>query len=402
MRNNSIAMTAQLALLIVALLYLATKALLDTSDTTDFKSIWLAGRFWLGGLNPYSLEYAQAGESLFVGLNRPNGWFYPPNWWPIAVAISFLDYDLAGRVWRILNGCLVILGCAVLISCFRDYQRNSLRWIAVVIVVYVSTMSATAISLSLGQTSILIFFGLCLFTRAWLFEDWRLMIVALALLALKPPIGLVLAGLLMPAKFWWRSLLGAGVVVCLFSTPPLLLHGWDGVISLMLLRIEDYGSFDVNAPPSTTGLRSILFHIFGASVSPVHLTLLALISSSCLGILSLRFQLERDRLLSLSATIAAGVAIVPMHTYDAVLLAPLVLAVPVLSFGIGFFVFLSLLVVWRNNNLSELFDLVAQGETYFSGTLVLSVVALILTLFLAALVTVRAVRGIEQERPATG
>lgn len=389
--KKSIVAAVQLAFVIAALLYLVSKSLLDPTDTIDFKSIWLAGRFWHEGRNPYTEDYVLAGEALFVGMNRPDGWFYPPNWWPIATAFSSFDYAFAGRLWRAVNGLLVVVGCIVLLSGMKDARINAFRWMAVFVLVYTSTMSATAFSLSLGQTSIIIFFAFCIFVRAWLRKERFLMGVALILLALKPPIGLVLAGFLMPTKFWWRSLAGAGVVVGVFSLPPFWLHGWDGVISLMLTRLNEYGSFAVNAAPSTTGLRSVLFFAADISVSAMHLTAVALLISICLGWLVSYIDFARNDVVPLAAVISVGIALVPMHTYDALLLVPIVLAILAVPLITRILLALCLVIVWRLNNFSEFFGLIAPGETYFSGTLLLSVVAFLLATTLSLLVVLGAV-----------
>ena len=139
---------AWLGLAVVLLAYFGAK-ILGAGDTIDFKYIWLAGELWSEGVNPYTEVYVARGEEAFVGLNPPTFWVYPPNWWPIATGSAVLSYETAGLLWRILSVVCLFLGCFVITKSLPNLPF----WVHIAFWGVAATMSATAITLSLGQTS---------------------------------------------------------------------------------------------------------------------------------------------------------------------------------------------------------------------------------------------------------
>lgn len=368
------------ALLVLGSAYLAQKSFLDQSDVTDFKSIWLAGELWGDGINPYSNAYTETGEELFVGLNRPHAWFYPPNWWPLAMLSASAEYTLAGQVWRALSGMLLAatcLFCWLRLSTFLPEIGQS-AFIAMGI--FASTASATAITLALGQTSILVTLGVTLFLTSWMSRNRWVMAIALAILALKPTVGLPLAGLLIVSTFWWPALIGGGVVVLLSALQPFLLHGAGNVLSMMLQRIGEYGEYSVNFAPSTTGLRNLFYHIGGGDLSAIPLTLATLVLCALIGWTIRNDDNAPRRAIAAGGAISLVMAIVPLHTYDAVLLVPIIpllALLPRIPLVIGS---VCLFLIWRVNNVASFSGLAMPAEMNFAGSMLLSLAAVGLVL----------------------
>lgn len=373
---SRIVLAGGLALLLLGLAYLAQKSLLDRSDTIDFKSIWLAGDLWSKGTNPYSDAYTEIGDALFVGLNRPHAWFYPPNWWPLAIVSSSAEYTLSGQIWRAFNGLLLVGTCLLFWQRLTTSLPEVGRGAFIAMGVFASTASATAFTLALGQTSILIMLGVTLFVTSWLSRNRWMMVIALIILALKPTVGLPLAGLLIVSTFWWPALIGSGIFVLLSALQPFLLHGTGNVLSLMLQRIGEYGQYQVNFPPSTTGLRNLFHHIAGVDLSTIPLTLAALVLCALIGWKMRNESAAPQRAIAAGGAIALVVAVVPLHTYDAVILVPLVpllVLLPRVLLTIGA---ACVFLIWRVNNVADVSGLSMPGETYFTGSMLVSLAAL--------------------------
>lgn len=388
--SSRIILICGLVLLFIGFVYFTNKSFLDRSDTIDFKSIWLAGDLWSHGANPYSDTYTEVGDALFVGLNRPHAWFYPPNWWPIAVASLSAEYTLSGQIWRALSGLLLVGTCVFLWYRLSTFLPEVGKGAFIAMGFFATTASATVLTLSLGQTSILIALGVALFVTSWISRSQWVMAIALVILALKPTVGLPLVGLLIVSTFWWPALIGGGIVVLLSALPPFLMHGAGNVLSLLLQRISEYGDFEVNSPPSTTGLRNIFYYIAGDDLSTIPLTLAAMTLCALIGCTMLKEDDAPRRAIAAGSAIALVVAMVPLHTYDAVILVPLVpllVLLPRILFAIGA---ACILLIWRVNNIADASGLTMHGETYFAGSLLLSLAAVGLVIsFVTASVTRR-------------
>src|SRR5689334_18796156 len=57
----------------------------------DFKVIWLAGKIWASGQNPYGPIFLEQYLTDF-GPHWNTYWLYPPNWFPLAVSFAFLPF----------------------------------------------------------------------------------------------------------------------------------------------------------------------------------------------------------------------------------------------------------------------------------------------------------------------
>lgn len=382
--NRLIVRGAALALLAGALIYLTLKVF-DSGDTVDFKYIHLAGELWLEGLDPYSIAYKEQGEIRYVGRNRPEYLLYPPHWWGIASTSALISYESAGLLWRIFMALCLIGGCLALHGTVRQIagtaQWGRASWRIWAMLVMAAAMSATAIALALGQTSCLLFLGVCLYARAFIARDRWLMGVALILVMLKPNFGLALSLFLVPTLFWWRSLIGAAVAVLLLSLPAILPHGLLEVIGGYLHALGQWETLPPNTARNTTGLRYLAYMGLGATVSGKWFAILGLAVALGLGV-ALRHRLDQPgtRAAALCVLIAALVLIVPLHTYDMMLLIPLIALGAIWPLwaqaGLGVLMLVSL----RPNNLEAVLGLVTPGETYFTGTGTATVAAVLILL----------------------
>lgn len=369
--------------LAVAAAYLGPK-IFDNADTVDFKYIWLAGSLWREGLNPYADVFREQGGVIFAGANHPQFWVYPPNWWPIATGFSALPYEPARMVWRVASAGALLIGCFSVSRTLRRQDISMPEWRHILFWGICATMSATAVTVNLGQTSLLAFLGICLFIAAMLRQDRAMMVAALVILALKPTLGMVLLVALLPARFWWGAILAAGVITLAMAASALVQDGVGNVLGAMLDRLGEYGREAVNSPPEMTGLRHLVDRFAGVELGTLSCIGLGMIASFLTGILAQREAASRDLPEILALLLVVTAVFVPMHTYDLIFVALLF----VLSAGLprvmqSLFV-LGVLLLWRANNFEMLTGLTDPETIYSKGSLLSSVVLLSMLIALIA------------------
>ena len=361
-----------------ALLYLAFKVLAD-GDTIDFKYIHLAGTLWLDGINPYSAAFRETGQAIFTGMNRPEYLLYPPHWWGISAAVARIPYDTAGLIWRFFMAVCMIAGCFALHDIPRRIIGETRLWRTWAMLIFAAAMSATAVALSLGQTSCLLFLGLCLYLRAYVVRDRGLMVLALVLVMLKPNFGLALSLFLVPALFWWPSLIAGAVAVLALSLPALLPFAPAEVVRGYLNALGQWETLPPNIPGSTTGLRYLAYLLFDLTLPGRWFALAA--AALALGLGAIWRDGTRPafwRAEGLGLLLACLVLIVPMHTYDMMLLIPLIALCAGMPTGIQAALLVLMLVAFRVNNLASALGLTIPEETYFPGSGLVTAVALLI------------------------
>ena len=247
--------------------------------------------------------------------------------------------------------------------------------------VFAGAMSATAIALSLGQTSCLLFFGVCLYVHAFVTRRRGLMVLALVIVWLKPNVGLAFSLFLVPGLFWWPALIGGALAVVAASLPALLPHGPIEVIRGYLHVLSQWEALAPNQPWNITGLRHLAELVTGAVLPGTPLALTASALALGLGALLVRRdETARGRAAALIPLIALLLLCVPMHSYDMVLLIVLIALGAVLPGWAGAVLALALLAAFRANNLETLLGLSGTGGMGPPGTTVLSLAVLAIVL----------------------
>ena len=85
------------------LAYLAPKGIsISGAGGMDFRDIWIAGKIWTTGENPYGLSFAAEYLAAF-GYDRGEIWLYPPYWYPIAAPFGLFSFSVANSVWKAIN-----------------------------------------------------------------------------------------------------------------------------------------------------------------------------------------------------------------------------------------------------------------------------------------------------------
>jgi hypothetical protein len=368
---------------LVSLLYIGNKTFFDPSDTIDFKFLWLAGDLWQQGENPYSAVFHQKGQELFQGTNVPEWFFYPPFWYPISYSLAFFEYESLALAWRSITTAFVISGTYIAFSAARDEVKtlNTNRlWFGVI---FVCVSTATAITLTLGQTSGIAYFAMCLFLRAWLKNERGLMIIALALLMLKPNLGVVFGFFLVTQKYWWPSIVAAALICLVAAAPAMLPYGPIDVTREYLGSLGHWGTQSVGQPAATTGLRNIIYMLSGFQISASIFTLCAGVLAIGLGLISASQNRDGQpvkRSAEMSVLIGIVGVMVPLHTYDLIFPALLIFVMVPRGRVLAALTACSLVVLLRPNNIAQAIGVVHPQAGFSAGSFLASLALLLLLL----------------------
>jgi hypothetical protein len=364
---------AAAAVAMPALAYIVWKGLFDRSDTVDFKYMWLAGHLWSQGIDAYGPAFRATGDALFVGLNPPQTLFYPPNLWPVATAAATLPYPEAIPVWRAVSAALLLAGPLVLI--LRG-PVAPLR--AACALAFVAAGTPAAVALSLGQTSPLILAGTGLWALAFLRRDRAAMALAVAVVVLKPSFGVLMAAFLLADRHWWPSIAAAALASLAAAAPVMIAHGPVATVGAWLGAVAAFDEHMFNQPHSITGLRNLVDWWLGRDIPP-----LALMAAG-VPLMALAGRRAGQGAAAAGLAVALAVLLAPMHTYDAVLLAPLILLVAPLPVAVQAVVGVALLAVFREANLAQVTGFLDPAAIHNPGTRIVSLAALAATLALLA------------------
>lgn len=385
--------------LAVASAYLVWKSLDPAVSGVDFKYLWFAGLLWAEGTSPYGPHYQERAAAFFVGTNVPTWMVYPPSWYPLGRALAVLPLASAERLWGVLSGAMIVAGGLLVARAVWPLRRRDAVWPLAAFGVFLGMGSATAVTLSLGQTASLIFVGAALFLHGFVTKSRVVLGVALVVLMLKPNVGLPFVAFTLVWPGLWPAVAGAGVVSVVAALPALLPYGLGAVLRAYAELLGRYGGDPVNAPPSLTGVVNLTHHLVGVNLGGFLTVGVAVVLALGLGVW-LRLNEAgaespyRARLGAVLALSACVVLLVPMHTYDLLLAAPILLLPLVARARWGPVTLVTLacfLVIFRANNLAGATGLTSPDETYFAGSGIASVA--LVGLFLASWWNVLAGRG---------
>lgn len=351
---------AAIAAFAAGIFYLISKSVFHADTAYDYQALWVAGHIWNEGGNPYGPGFRGLATSMFVNPGDVAHWFYPPHSWVLMAPLARFDFPVAQKIWLSLNAACIAGGSFLFWRTLRvsgkDVGWRSLAFF----MTFVNLMGATAITLYLGQTSGLIYFGFCLFAYGFVTQRRIPTVIALAILLMKPQIGVPVAVFYLLSPGGLLPTVIAGVTVGILSIPAFVVGGFKATVFGFLTTVSSYsGANAFNSSPATTGLRNLAYHLTGID-SPITLFALATIvlCAACsfvvFRILPRRAQTAEDpRLLGAVALAFIIVSILPLHSYDLMLIAPLLLYSLLQKSMMPYWAVASALVVFRSNNLAR-------------------------------------------------
>jgi len=372
---------------VIGFAYLAKKAFIDPFNGVDFRYLWAAGRIWSEGKNAYGPLYSTLFAETFGYAGYP--WFYPPNWFFVAVPLSLLPVIKAELVWRCVNFALISatlgLGFGILRRC-RPQRELLIEFM--ILAAYVFCLQATSIVVSIGQTTVIPTLGLMLLAFGTSYRRPVSSILGLMLLALKPQFAVAPVILLFALGIGRREIV-IGIILTLIACLPALLVG--GPVETALGFWNNLKQYP-DLPMFTIGLDHLFPGAASTQVSSISYAFLAALAG-CIG-LALRghwhaeVKEPEDRIRVLLLLLPAiNFVFLPVHHYDAVMLLPvaliclggafrrrpLVLLSLILSFRPAYIAWLGALAGWQWDPLtvsSLAYLLLLAGAIYFLVDLV--------------------------------
>lgn len=349
----------------------------------DFKFIWLAGEAWQRGINPYAAEYLALGKDLISTGHVPDLWVYPPNWYLPAILVALVNLDTASFLWSLSNVAMLVAASALLTAAFpvprfESQLDNALlkpfgrilatRWNLFFLHLWaIAILQATAINLSVGQTAIVVYFGLSLLIFGLAKDREMIGAFGLTVMLLKPQVAALIVVVLAMSRARHRLLAKAAVVSAVISLPAFIVAPTAAFDFLANLTAYDQ-AWSASAPQSTTGLRHLVWTVSGLDPGNMIYMVAALLLMVGLALSPLRARADNDgaALVVLASTVV--IAVVPLHVYDLMLVgAPLFILARARSIALAAGS-LGAVMLWRAGDVARVTGLYGEGTEHFEGT----------------------------------
>jgi hypothetical protein len=320
--------------------YIGSKLLFQYHEDNfgfDFRVIWLAGKMWAGGQNPYGPLFAQEYIKSFGPAMNMLGWLYPPFWYPFCVVLGLLPVSVAHVIWTAVNVLALFCATYLVARGVAEVTRQKVGLMFWSGLAFVCLMQATAIAIYIGQTSIFVYLGFSALSYGLLTSRPAAVVIGLFFLALKPHIGVV-AFLSTFALSNYRVVVLIAGIACLLSTAPILVGGmyWTEMEGFVRNMAEYPSMSTANYPANLTGIINIVgLFLTNSSNSVINLTCVILgIAFGCFNFynstLDNPLETEDGKVAALSLFIASTLFLSPLHGYDLVSLA----TIAILAFAI--------------------------------------------------------------------
>jgi hypothetical protein len=265
----------------------------DPAFGGDFRMVWLAGKIWAAGQDPYGPLFETAYLDAF-GPSNNMYWVYPPFWWPVALPFGFLPFPTANVLWNLFNFLFILTAAHLIARAIADATKQSYLTIVMTGVGFACFMQATALSIYIGQTSVLILFGFAAWIYGIIHHRPTMMILGMVFLALKPQIGAVAFIAVTALPRWRWTVLAAGLACLLAAIPSLATGGCAEIAHEYLGNLIRYPreSGPANAPPNLIGLIQLIDYVHTV---PVNALLNLMLSLAAMASGWLIFSLMGDR-----------------------------------------------------------------------------------------------------------
>ena len=351
-----------------ALAYLGQKTFFDPINGYDFRYIWLAGRVWGAGQNPYDASFVTQFRGTFGFENGT--WAYPPHWLVIAVPLSKLPLEEAALLWRIISAACLIAIWAMALLIFRQFRPNALPVpVRLLLLASIAFLQAVPICLSMGQTSLLITAGAMLFYFGAIFRRSWCIVLGTLILTLKPQLAIVPIVGTFALGLMRREILIGVTTAAAASIPALVIGGIWQTATGFLESIRGYGSVKFNTSQFTTGLPHLLKRAF--DIDAPNLLYIAIgVAVTALASLwikrsraSLAEDLHARTFVVLTVFPALTCFFIPLHDHDAVAIIPAMLVAFATAGPARALMLVGLATAYRSLNSAEALDFLWYGRT---------------------------------------
>lgn len=329
---------------VVAIMFLRQLVDLRTGDIGyDFRYFWLAGKMWADGVSPYGAAFHETGLRLVTEGHVPVIWPYPPNFWWFSVGLGFLDIQTAWEIWLSLKVAVIPLISATLALSLRA-DRMPARLAAsmpltrlgfftghLVLMAGLGTLHFDLIG---GQVTSVILLGGALLLAGIARERPVVAVIGLAILFVKPQIGLPIGlGLMLAGRETFRLVLRAGLLSLALIVPPILIEP-----AAVLQWLDQVGAYDgaafANTAPKMSGIRHAVWQLTGSDIGNLAAMAITMAVAAGAALASRRGAGRAGRPAShaaadlvLAETVVV-LALAPLHLYDFLFVALAAMALP--------------------------------------------------------------------------
>lgn len=358
--KRRLAVVAPLALLAFA--YLLYAAFKPSAPHADFNYFWLAGRLWDQGLDPYGPMFEAQGRKLSE--NYPSiYWPYPPNWWPVSILLGKLSLVRAAQLWIAASLLFVFASCELLRRSRAALHLSAAFDQTLLLFAYIGLSTATATVMMWGNCSLLIMFGSALLAFGLTGRSRVAAVLGLAIMALKPTIGLPVIAAVALSRGGARTAVAAGILIALMALPALAISEPQEVLTSLARTAQVYESITSNSALNQPGIVHVAALLFGMTISGGMSLILATVSAT---VLTLLFRLSSDDSQADAVpTLFAGLASAGMfslHGYDLPVLLPLLALATGQGRAVLIQVFLGFLFFFRPSNVVSAIQLLGGPE----------------------------------------
>lgn len=295
----------------------------------DMPYLQVAGEMWRHSANPYDVESFKDNMKRIADIASGN-YAYPPNSFPVALALSFGSSDMARWISGAMN--LAAIGFLVLFihlgAATGEFTRTpSAGAMAVIASAVVIGNPLTAHVVWMGQTTLI---SAAFIYGCWLLANRRMDLLAGILLgvsAFKPQLA-ILVGFWFLLDRRWLLIAAAALTTIAVSAWPLAAHGLDGSWLAWMRTLSEYQNTTYNVPSfkHVFGLRSVLATLGIAVPSLMLLGIAAVVALY-------RFRQHYEQIWLINAILIISFLFVYAHDYD---LAPVAgIAFPLLMAARG-------------------------------------------------------------------
>jgi hypothetical protein len=292
---------------------------LPRAATSDTRFLFLAGKYWLAGIDAYvptqALDAGPLGDVYARYVMA-----YPPQTAPLCMLLALGAIDLATALMDVLNlaalAVLAWVAVATIEETVDPAVSTAQRWWVPALVV---GNLATAFVLYIGQTTLVVAAALA---ACWYCARRGRDVAAgllLAFASIKPPLALFVA-LWFALDRRWRLLAATTITVLLLALGPMFMLGPLGALRAWLVGVANYAA----APQNALGSRMVFnLQAFLLTLGIATPNLLVLGVAATIALFAFRTRLaERDLL---GVLVGLGLVFGYGHGYD---LAALVVLVP--------------------------------------------------------------------------
>lgn len=369
---------------ILGIFYFFWKNLFIRWEDVDFKVIWLSGHLWLDGISPYSNQFAEAGYQLFDKFNG-QPFYYPPHFLFLSSFYALFEFETGKELWRWTN-IILFFASSMLLKSVMSAVGTEISWRHILFYTgLIGFMQSVVLIFHLGQTSVLIYFSICLIIFGVFKKNSPALIIGLCIVLLKPQIGVALLAAFLVLNAYHKPVLITSLLMIFLSLPGMMTLGLTETMGAYLNNVSGHGDFYPNMPKMTTGFRNIIYLVSGYELSSAiaALTPVILVFGSVyylkLKILNNTAEGGNDLMVIVLMLAISYISVFsPLHAYDFIFLAPVL----ILSWRFGYpfqaYILMLFFIITRYDNITRVTGILKTEGEVLIGNELLSLTAIVM------------------------